>query len=100
DNQDDCVDRAQFPIEMRAGIGEIRLILRAVENISKEHPAEEHDFSNEESPHPKRARLFLLFHVIEVMGQPVMTCSMTIGQLLYPPRMTNSTALLWVWGCR
>jgi hypothetical protein len=53
---------------MTAGGGERFGIIRPVNRVRQKEAAEEHDLSDEESPHPERARLPLLLHVVEVMS--------------------------------
>ena len=52
-----------------AGRGKVGRILRAIKRVGKKHPAEEHDFGDQENPHAQRARLALLLHILEVVLQ-------------------------------
>src|ERR1051325_5248692 len=57
----------------------------AINDISGEGAAEEHDLRKQEDPHPQRPRFALLLHVVEMVGQrAMMSYSMTVSQVLPP----------------
>ena len=68
-DQDSRIDGAELDVQVVAGANECRRILAAIERVSQEHAAEEHDLGNEKYPHAQRARLSLLLHILEVMAQ-------------------------------
>ena len=67
DDQNRGVGRAERRVHEIAGGGERLRVHAAVHRIGAEHPAEEHDFRQQEHPHSKGGRVELLVHVIEVM---------------------------------
>ena len=54
---------------MAAGFGECCGIKMAINNVAQEKPAEKKDFSGQKGPHAMGGGLFLLFEVIELLGQ-------------------------------
>ena len=61
--------RAPELVEVRAGLLERRRVGPAVHQVGHEQAAEEHDFGDQEHPHPEGRGLELLRHVVEVVLQ-------------------------------
>ncbi len=63
----DRIGAAPRFVQVMAGFLERARVGPAVHQVGHEQAAEEHDFGDEEHPHPEGRRLELLVHVIEVM---------------------------------
>src|SRR5882762_7645832 len=83
---------------MIAGRSKSCRILRAIKRIGKKHPTEKHDLGDQENPHAQRARLALLFQVLEVMLQRRVACLMfncnAVCQLFSCQLSSNRSLLL------
>ncbi len=64
------VDGAEFHVEQAAADFERGQVQRAINDVSGEQPAEEHDFGDQENPHAQAAGFALLLHVLELMFEP------------------------------
>ena len=67
DDQHRGIRRAERRVHEVAGGGERIRVHAAVDRVGAKHPAEEHDFGQQEHPHSEGGRIKLLAHVIEVM---------------------------------
>src|SRR6266852_4047449 len=63
------VYRAEFNVQLLTGGTEVHKILVAVNQVSAEHAAEEHDFLGEEYPHAQAGGIFLLLLGREVVQE-------------------------------
>src|SRR5439155_9308637 len=72
----------------------------AVDQIRGKHAAKEHDFRDQEDPHPQRRGVFLLLHVCEVVLQHGMVGNRVVRQgglrlrQRLPPALSNNRKLL------
>src|SRR5581483_934098 len=68
-NQYDCIGGAQFNIERAAAPhkGVVKPI--AIDQVSGEHAAKEHDFGDKKHPHAEGSSVLLLLHIVEMVLQ-------------------------------
>src|ERR1039457_2100926 len=86
-DQHQGIAHPQGDVEFRArGRERIRVDL-AISQIGHEHADEEHDFGQQENPHPERGRFLLLFLVFEMVAK---YCRVT-SQLRLPPEHDTRT---------
>ena len=69
EDQHGGVDGAECDVEVIAGNGESFREFRTIERVGEKHPAEEHDFGDQEHPHAERSGLTLLLHVLKMVLQ-------------------------------
>ena len=61
--------RAQEQVELVAGGGEGRLVLRAVDRVGQKQAAEEHDLGGQKEPHAQFVGFVLLLQIVELVRQ-------------------------------
>jgi hypothetical protein len=60
-----------------AGRGKVGGKLGAIERVGKKHPAEKHEFGDQENPHAEGAGLTLLLHILKVVLERRVACLMS-----------------------
>ena len=75
-DQDDGVESPEPDRELVAAGRERRRVLPAVEQVTHEEAAEEHDLLHQKEPHPEGGGFLLLLEVVEVVRQKR---GMTVG---------------------